>query len=83
MKQINFALVLAAVTGMIFFKLATRKTAGKDNSYTAADFDHVDELGVVTNTPITEAAYHQAASGFAPAIGANENQPDEEVLNLQ
>lgn len=83
-KQLNLVWIVGLAGLVIAWKLVTRgNTSSKPNSFTPADFSKVPEMGSPENTPITEAAYHQGASDFAPAAGANENQPDEEVLNLQ
>lgn len=82
-KQLNLVWIVGLAGLVIAYKLVTRNTSSKPNSYTPAEFDRVPELGAAQNTAITEAAYHQAATEFAPAAGADENQPDEEVLNLQ
>lgn len=57
-------------------------SSGKTDTYSPATFGTIQEMPAIMNTPITEAAYHQDSTEFAPALGPDENQigMDQEVL---
>ena len=84
------AIVIGGILGVgvvaIWWMWSTGKfdCSKKANSFTPGTFEKVPELTPAQNTPNTEAAYHSASlEDFAPALGADENQGGEEVLNLQ
>jgi hypothetical protein len=61
----------------------TSNPPAKPTPMDPANFSIVPELDAVTNTPITEAAYHQGSTDYVPAFGPLENQTDEEVYLLR
>jgi hypothetical protein len=80
MKQANLAIFLALAVVVVIVKIATRNTGEKPS---ATGGTAVPPLGAAETDAITEAAYHQDASDFAAATGADENIGGEEVTSLQ
>jgi curli biogenesis system outer membrane secretion channel CsgG len=80
MKQANLVFILALAAAVVIFKVATRNTAAEKQSATGGT--PVTPHDPSENVAITEAAYHQDASDFAPAFG-DENSGGEEVTSLQ
>jgi hypothetical protein len=63
----------ASIVVALVIRYQDSKTAGKPNSYTAADFSTTQELESPGGDPYTEAAYHQQPTPFAAATGDSEN----------
>jgi hypothetical protein len=54
--------------------IAGSQSYGKTDPYSPANFAIIQEMPAVSNTAITEAAYHQGSGEFVPALGPDENQ---------
>lgn len=74
--------VIAAIGFRLYWSYTGKTPAKLDAATPAAGFDTVAEQPAVSNTPITEAAYHQTGD-YSPAFGPETNTGGSEVLTLQ
>jgi hypothetical protein len=84
MKEANLALFIGLAVVVVLFKIFTRG----DNSSAPNPAQQSAQLAPAaapvlpssSNDPLTEAAYNQQPTDFAPALGATENTGGDEPL---